>query len=129
MRNVERRWKVELAGQTTDVRVYDFATAFGEWDPVPVIGPDGEGGITFLARAIYPDGFGLWGCAVCEQWHPLGVSSCSLVGHPTESVAIGPIYHDGDQVTYVRATVAAGSFEHGRMQRGVGVFRLEGSIR
>lgn len=127
--NVSRRWTgppidpEHGVNYGIDVRILDFATAFGDWDAIPVIGADGEVSVTLMQRAIYPNGTGLWGCAICEQWHPTGVKTCPLVGKTTERVAVGPLYHDGDEVSYLVATCAVGTFVHGQMDSGVAVWR------
>ena len=90
----------------------DFAVitpVFGEYDLMPVIHGDGRPQVGILPRCVGPQP--VWGCAVCEQWHPLKVKSCPLAAGPTKQVYMGPIETEEEGTIYFTMRVPAGVAE------------------
>jgi hypothetical protein len=58
-------------------------------DIVPVVDADGKAFLQMMPRTVGPHGF--YGCAICEQMHPVGTEGCPLAQHDTQQWWTGPL--------------------------------------
>jgi hypothetical protein len=95
----------------TDVKQHFSAVALVSSDDemLAVVGGSGEPRMFVVPRRAALGGYPqVWGCAVCEQFHPIEVKGCPLVGYPTKDVTLGPYVVDGTALYFaVKASVIA----------------------
>jgi hypothetical protein len=68
---------------------------------IAVVGGHGEPRMFVVPRDAALRGFPqVWGCAICEQFHPIEVKGCPLVGYPAKDVTLGPYVVDGQALYF-----------------------------